>query len=847
MRFFVPTLLFLSLTFPSYSFAVKTHRVSLSSDDIQANNDSFNAAVSGSGNTVVFESDADNLVADDTNGEMDIFVRDLALGITTRVSVSSSGEQSNGFSSNAAISADGRYVVFESNATNLVADDSNATTDIFLHDRSTGATQRVSYSSEFGQTVWDSHSPAISADGRYITYYSFANNLVAGDNNDSDDIFVYDRLQAMTERVSVSDTGIEGNGASYFPQISADGRYVSFTSFADNLVPNDINGRYDVFVYDRVAASMEIVSVTSAGEPADNHSFFSSVSGDGRYVAFESSAANLSSGDVNRRSDIFLRDRLNQTTQRISLNSDGTSPIGASVSPKINSQGTFVAFSSVVDLLIGTDTNRREDVYLFDIAANSLELISVDSNDNLADFGSVNPSLSADGLIVAFQSMATNLVLDDTNAREDIFVRDRSPNQPPVANAGDDVSAYLGELVTLNGAASFDPNGDVIVEYRWVIELAPAGSSAVLTGSDTLAPTLLPDVVGDYVVSLTVSDGLSTSIADEVFVRVIENLPPLAVISATPLSGFAPLTVQFDASNSSDPENSLLSYSWDFGTGGDSSELTAPTFTFTSPGTYSVVLTVRDDFGNAGDAVVEIVVSASNEPPTVAPYTASPAQGPAPLLVSFVANASDPNDDALSYFWDFGDGDNATEENPQHTFYNPGSYTVTLQVSDGEFTVSAQVFVAVESTLTIEDVEAELDWEHRRHGSKLKLEIEFGGTVQLQAEEMVQVAIGDLLLLDVPFADFDAKEPGVYTYKSRHVYAKLDVNKHTIKVSNRLKSSAVVIGQPVPVMLRLGEAMATDQIMLTMEEDHHYDWKDHRRHAKYCKRQSQREHYERRQ
>jgi PKD repeat protein len=845
MRFFVPTFVILSLTSSSLCFAATTNRVSLSSDAVETNSNSYNPAVSGDGNFVVFESDATNLVADDTNGEMDIFVRDIALGITTRVSVSSSGEQSNGLSTNAAISADGRYVVFESNASNLVADDTNATTDIFLHDRSTGTTERINYSSEFGQTVWDSHSPEISEDGRYITYYSFADNLVANDTNLSDDIFVYDRVQAITERVSINNAGVEGNDGSYYPQISADGRYVSFASFADNLLPNDTNGRYDVFLYDRVASSIEMVSVTSDGAQADNHSFFSSVSGDGRYVAFESSASNLAPNDSNRRSDIFLRDRLNQTTLRISLYSDGTSPMGASISPMINSQGSHVVFSSVVDLLIDADTNNREDVYLYDIGANSLELVSVDRDGNLANFGSTNPSLSSDGLMVAFQSMATNLVADDTNSREDIFIRDRTPNLPPIANAGEDINAYLGALVTLNGSASYDPNGDAIVEYHWVIELAPAGSNAVLNASDTVTPTLLPDVTGDYVVSLTVSDGQLTSIADEVFIRVIENLPPVAVIGVTPLSGFAPLTVQFDGSDSSDPENAPLSYSWDFGTGSDGSDLVAPSFTYTLPGVYSVMLSVRDDFGNLGEAVVDIVVTASNQPPTVAPYTATPAQGPAPLQVSFIANASDPDDDALSYFWDFGDGNNSTEENPQHVFFDPGSYTVTVQVSDGEFTTSAQLFVAVQSPLTIEDIEAELDWGKHHHGSKLKLDIELGDTFYPQAEDLVRVAFGDLILLKAPFADFELVKPGIYIYKSRRVYAKFDVLNGIIKVSKRLKSGAIDIGQPVPVMISIGETMATDQVTLSEDEYHDGDRKTRRKHAKFCKCKSGHENHDR--
>ncbi|WP_455210307.1 PKD domain-containing protein [Kaarinaea lacus] len=843
MNIFMPLLVIFSLSFTNFCFAAITERVSITTDSMEADNDSFNATVSGNGNFVVFESDASNLVAGDTNGVMDIFVRDLAHRITTRVSINSAGEQSNGLSTNAVISFDGRYVVFESVASNLIADDSNDTTDIFLHDRNTGVTERISYSREFGEALMDSHSPSISADGRYIAYYSFANNLVVADNNDFGDIFVYDRAQAITERVSVNSNGNEANGDSFFPQLSAGGRYVSYASFADNLVLDDTNGRYDVFLFDRTTGSTERVSVTSTGEQADNHSFFSSVSDDGRYVAFESSAANLSPNDINRRSDVFLRDRLNQTTQRISLYSDGSSPLGASLSPKINNEGSFVVFSSVVDLLIDTDTNRREDVYLYNISDNTLELISVDSDDNLADFGSANPSISADGQRVAFQSMATNLVADDTNAREDTFIRDRAPNLPPVANAGQDINVYLGEQVMLDGSASFDPDGDVIVEYIWAIELAPAGSSATLSATDTVTTNLIPDMVGDYVVSLMVRDAVSTSIADEVFIRVIENLPPTAVINATPISGIAPLTVQFDGTNSSDPENGSLSYAWDFGVSGASSEDAAPVFTYTVPGTYSVLLTVEDSFGNIAEDMVEIVVTASNEPPSITPYTSTPAQGLAPLAVSFVANASDPNGDILSYFWDFGDGHNSTEENPDHVFYYPGSYTVKVQVTDGEFTASAQLYIAVNSRLTIKDIEAELDWEKRRHGSKLKLKIGFDGVEQLKDDDVVKVDFGELTLFKARFAEFKAKEAGVYIYKNRHVYVKLDTHNRYLKVSKRLNSSLVNFGQPIAVTLSLGKAMATDQVIVVLEDDSHYDSDKHQKRAKFSKRRSHQDHH----
>lgn len=390
-------------------------------------------------------------------------------------------------------------------------------------------------------------------------------------------------------------------------------------------------------------------------------------------------------------------------------------------------------------------------------------------------------------------------------------------------------------MLTREVSAFFDPEGAPFVPYGWVIEWPPAGSNASLTSTDTVTTTFLPDVIGDYVVSLSVSDGVNTSIADEVFVRVIENLPPVAVINASPLSGYAPLMVTFDGSGSNDPENGALLYNWEFGDGAGS-DVVSPSYTYTLPGTYTVLLTVEDDFGNVAQDTIEIQVIASNEPPTLAPYTATPAQGPAPLQVSFVANATDPDGDVLNYFWDFGDGNNSTEENPLHVFYDPGSYTVTLQVSDGEYTVSATLYIAVESPLVIEDIEAEIDLS-MHHTSKLKLELEFSD-IRPQSDDMVRVILGELILLEAPLADFKMIKPGLYIYKNRRVYAKLDFYKHHIKVSKRLKSSAIPLGKPVPVVLSFGEAMATDQVTLIVEEEHHYDRKKHRKHAKFCKRKS---------
>jgi PKD repeat protein len=297
--------------------------------------------------------------------------------------------------------------------------------------------------------------------------------------------------------------------------------------------------------------------------------------------------------------------------------------------------------------------------------------------------------------------------------------------------------------------------------------------------------------------------------------------------------------VQFSGGGSTDPENGALSYQWDFGVPGANSNLLDAHYTFTKPGIYTVVLTVQDDFGNIADTAIDITVTAANHAPSVRPYTTTAPQGPAPLNVSFVANASDPDGDVLSYYWDFGDGFNSSEENPTHSFTQPGSYTVSVEVSDGALTSSAQLYVSVESALTIEVSEAEMDWE--RHGGKLKLGIYFNYGAQLIPNDVIRVSFGNLVLLKTPLVSFDMREPGVYVYKNRHVYAKLDLNRGYLKISRRLRSGKnVQSGQAVPVMLGIGSVMGTDQITLNAEDRKTGHRGDHHRHASFCKQRPQR-------
>src|SRR5213078_1257125 len=246
-----------------------TARVSVDSAGTQGNSSSRAPALSADGRFVAFQSDATNLVVGDTNGKTDVFVHDRQTGPTERVSVASGGGRlgtggSGGFFAFPSLSADGRLVAFQSDATNLVAGDTNGATDLFVHDRQTGTTERVSVASGGRQGNGFSAGPVLSADGRFVAFYSTATNLVAGDTNGATDVFVHDRQTGTTERVSVAPGGTQGNGSSAGPVLSADGGLVAFHSTATNLVAGDANGAYDVFVHDRAVST----TTTSTTQPA---------------------------------------------------------------------------------------------------------------------------------------------------------------------------------------------------------------------------------------------------------------------------------------------------------------------------------------------------------------------------------------------------------------------------------------------------------------------------------------------------------------------------------------------------------------------------------------------------
>ena len=402
-----------------------TRLVSVSSRGVQGNDFSGAPVLSSEGRYLAFVSRASNLVPDDTNSSGDVFIRDLSRGITDRVSVSSAGAEANGESYFAAISANGRYVAFVSTSTNLSPGQPIGAAAVFVRDVRAGTTELVSVSRD-GEQVGDSSfslHPSISADGRYVAFESDASNLVPGDTNNASDVFVRDRLKETTSRVSVSSTDRQAKGPSLEPVVSSNGRFVAYYSSARNLVPGPSNGFWGVFVRDMVTGVTSRVSVSSAGALGSGGQ--PAISATGRYVAF----AGWMPGDpppTNGVNSIYVRDRLLGTTTRASVSSDGNPANGTSNFAAISADGRHVGFISDGSNLVPGDTNLTMDVFVRDLSNGTTSRVNVSSGGAQAVLENTSgpPSITANGRLVAFASAAANLVPGDSNGiLADVFIR----------------------------------------------------------------------------------------------------------------------------------------------------------------------------------------------------------------------------------------------------------------------------------------------------------------------------------------------------------------------------------------------------------------------------------------
>jgi hypothetical protein len=342
---------------------------------------------------------------------------------TTRVSANTAGGEPNQMADWGSISSDGRFASFVSDADNLAAGDNNGKSDVFLRDRTNAITERISVSNSGAEANGASYTPEIASSGRFVAFGSLATNLTSDTGGGQFQLYLRDLVARTTIRVSKSssgasaDTGFTSNGV-----VSADGRFVAFTSGATNLVVGDTNNSPDIFLRDVLNGTTIRVSVTSTGAPMGPGKVgFPSISDNGRLVAFESDAP-LHPADANGKTDVYLWDANSGTTTPVSIDATERFGLGQSLFPDISGDGTTVAFNTD-SALDPSDTNAKHDVYMRTLATGSIARASLGAGNVQGNADSSRPSLSTNGDVVSFLSSATNLVSDDTNNRSDVFIR----------------------------------------------------------------------------------------------------------------------------------------------------------------------------------------------------------------------------------------------------------------------------------------------------------------------------------------------------------------------------------------------------------------------------------------
>ena len=404
--------------------------VSVALNGSTANGNSLESDLSGLGRSIAFSSTGTNIVAGDTNGTRDVFVRNTQAAATTRVSVSTAGVPGNGPSDQPSISHNGRWVVFRSTATNLVAGDTNGKADIFRRDLQLGTTTRVSVANVGAkQLTGDSRNPGISYDGNEVVFESDAPNALDWDLNTATDVFVRNISGDFTQMETLTSSELALTAGGSTPDFSGDGRYVVFQS-ATNQVGIDTNSKVDIFLRDRVAGTTEKVSTASNGDQADGPSSDAHVSDNGRFIVFESDATDLTSAvDKVERADVFRRDRTLATTILVTRNTASNVANEGGNDPRVSADGNKVAFSSESTNL-AADSNGTQDTFVRDIGAATTTRTSVTTNGAQLNGLSFAPQISADGTATAFATTAQNTYPGDTNNLYDIYWRGSNETGP---------------------------------------------------------------------------------------------------------------------------------------------------------------------------------------------------------------------------------------------------------------------------------------------------------------------------------------------------------------------------------------------------------------------------------
>lgn len=488
-------------------------RVSVDTGGGDSNAASEIAWVGDSGNKVVFWSYATDLVATDTNGMRDVFMRDLTTDQTTLVSVSSAGVQANSESFPWDVSSDGRYVVLNSSADNLIPVDTNTSQDVFLRDVVSLETTLVSQATDGSEANFSSSAGSVSDDGRYVAFTSMATNLVAGDVAFTNDVFVRDLTLGTTTCISENSTGTIGINDCSSPTISADGRYVAFLGYASGPGTGDGDLVGDgmgagVYLRDLLTDTTTRVSVTVDALPENGISYYPFISADGNVVAWHSTSSNLVEGDMGGQKDVFAHNIDTGDTVLVSKSTDGVQGNGESRWAALTTNGRYIAFYSYSDNLAADDVNAFADVFLHDLLTGRTELVSRNMIGGGTDGDSETPAISADGSYVAFESGASNLVSGDTNGVYDVFRARIAWKTEYVPLAGTDRFKTSVAVSQQAFPIPADVNTVVIATgYNWPDALGGAAYAGAVNGPILLVETnAIPSAVMSEITRLAPTD-----------------------------------------------------------------------------------------------------------------------------------------------------------------------------------------------------------------------------------------------------------------------------------------------------------------------------------------------------
>ena len=586
-----------------------TTRVSVATDGTPANASLQSQVLSQDGRYVVFASSATDLVTLATGGRLQVYRHDRVSGVTELVSLSRTGVASTGSSFAPTLSADGRFVAFVSTGTDLVAGDTNGVIDVFVRDMTNGTTTAASTDANGAFVVGATSlanfpgARALSDDGRYVAFSSTA-PLVPGANGVAQ-VYVKDLSSGAVVRASVDATGNAGNGASGQATISGDGNVVAFQSTSTSLSSVSTGGQLEIYSRDLAAGVTTLDSVSTAGAAAGLVAAFPGLSHDGRYLVFET-PAQLDATDTDTSYDVYLRDRSAQTTTLASPGGGGVD----NRAPSISADGAYVAFHSSDSTLVAGDANNVSDVFLWNRATGAYTLVSLNDAGVQANAASSFASVSANGGSVLFASQASNLVTSPLTTAQQLYVRDLATDQAPVVAPLADASVDEGATFTTTGSFS-DADGST----SWTATVdwgdgSGAQQLALVDKTFSLSRLLAP---GTYPVTVSVTDGEGLTGTASFHVSVA-NVAPTVNAGPDAQVGFG-TTFAAAGSFTDPGTVEQYSATVDYGDGsGVASLALAPDRTFAlshgyaGVGTYTVVVTVSDSNGGTGTDRLSVAV-----------------------------------------------------------------------------------------------------------------------------------------------------------------------------------------------------------------------------------------------